>query len=89
VYSSTLSLTSASDEFGGQRHAPTALLPGKIRYPFYKRAGGPQDQSGRVRKVSPPPGFDPRTVQPVRIVVPLEGMDWIDLAQGVDRWRAL
>ena len=27
--------------------------------------GGPQGRSGRVRKISPPPGFDPRTVQPV------------------------
>jgi len=28
-YSSTLSLTSALDGVGGQRHAPAALLPGK------------------------------------------------------------
>jgi hypothetical protein len=28
-YSSTLSLTSALDEVGGQRHAPAALPPGK------------------------------------------------------------
>ena len=26
---------------------------------------GPQGRSGQVRKISPPPGFDPRTVQPV------------------------
>jgi hypothetical protein len=32
---------------------------------LYRRLGGPQDRSGRVRKISPPPGFDPRTVQPV------------------------
>ena len=50
---------------GGQRHAPAALLPGKIRYPLYRRMGGPQDRFGRARKISPPPGFDPRTVQPV------------------------
>jgi hypothetical protein len=31
-YSSTLSLTSASDEVGGQRHAPAALPPGKTRH---------------------------------------------------------
>ena len=37
----------------------------KIRYPSYRRLGGPQGRSGRVRKISPPPGFDPRTVQPV------------------------
>jgi hypothetical protein len=29
------------------------------------RLGGPQGRSGRVRKNSPPPGFDSRTVQPV------------------------
>jgi hypothetical protein len=50
---------------GVQRHAPTALPPGKTRYPLY-RLGGPQGQSGRMRKISPlPPGFDPWTVQPV------------------------
>jgi hypothetical protein len=27
--------------------------------------GGPQGRSGRVRKILPPPGFDPRTVQPL------------------------
>jgi hypothetical protein len=40
-------------EVGGQRHTLAALPPGKNRYP------------GRVRKISPPPGFDPRTVQHV------------------------
>ena len=49
----------------GQHHAPAALPPGKTRYPLYRRLGGPQGRSGRVRKVSPPPGFDLRTVQPV------------------------
>jgi hypothetical protein len=48
-----------------QHHAPAALPPGRTRYPLYRRLGGPQGQSGRVRKISPPPGFDPRTVQPV------------------------
>jgi hypothetical protein len=33
------------------------------RYPLYRRLGGPQGWSGRVRKISPPLGFDPRTVQ--------------------------
>ena len=49
---------------GGQRHAPAALPPGKTQYPLYRRLGGPQGRSGRVRKISPPQGFDPRTVQP-------------------------
>jgi hypothetical protein len=50
---------------GGQSHASAALPPGKTRYPFYGRLGGPQGRSGRVRKISPPPGFDPHIVQPV------------------------
>jgi hypothetical protein len=41
------------------------LPPGKTRYPLYRRLGGPQGRSGQVRKISPPPGFDPWTVQPV------------------------
>jgi hypothetical protein len=39
--------------------------PGKTRYPLYRRLSGSQGQSGRERKISPPPGFDPRTIQPV------------------------
>jgi hypothetical protein len=61
-YSSTLSLTSALDGEGGQRHTPAPLPPVKFRY---RRLCGPQDRSGRMRKTSPTPGFDPRTVQPV------------------------
>ena len=49
---------------GGQRHAPAALTPGRTQYPLYRRLGGPQGQSGQVRKILPPPGFDTRTVQP-------------------------
>jgi hypothetical protein len=64
MYSSTLSLTSL-DGAGGQRHAPAALPPGQTRYPLYMRLGGPQGRSGHVRKISPPPGFDPWTVKPV------------------------
>ena len=50
---------------GGQCHTLAALPPGKTRYPLYRRLGGPQDKSGRVQKISPTPGFDPRTVQPI------------------------
>ena len=49
---------------GGQRHALTAWPPGKTRYPLYRRLGRPQGRSGQA-KISPPMGFDPRTVQPV------------------------
>ena len=66
MYSSTLPSTSALDGgVGGQRHAPAALPAGKTRYPLYRRLGGPQGRSGRCGEISPPPGFDTRTVQPV------------------------
>ena len=35
------------------------------RYPLYRRCGRPQGHSGRVRKISPPPEFDPQTIRPV------------------------
>ena len=50
---------------GGQRHTAAALTPGETRYPLSWRLGGLHGRSGRVRKISPIPGFDPRTVQPV------------------------
>ena len=50
----------------GSAARPVRTLPlGKTRYPFYRRFGEPQGRSGQVRKFSPPPEFDPRTVQPV------------------------
>ena len=48
---------------GGKRHASAALPPGMTRYPLYRKLGRPQGRSGRVLKISPTPGFDPRTVQ--------------------------
>ena len=50
---------------GSASRTGRSLPPGRTRYPLYRRLGGPQGRSGRVRKISPPPGFDPRTVQPV------------------------
>jgi len=50
---------------GSASRAGRSLPPGKTRYPLYRGLGGPQGRSGKVRKISPPPGFDPRTVQPV------------------------
>jgi hypothetical protein len=64
-YSSTLSLTSALDAGGWSTPRPVALPPGNTRYPLYRRLSRPQNRSGRMRKTSPTPGFDPRTVQPV------------------------
>jgi hypothetical protein len=45
---------------------PGRFSPEKeTRYPLYRRLGGPQGRAGRLRKISPPPGFDLRKVQPV------------------------
>jgi hypothetical protein len=51
---------------GGQRHAPATLLPGK-RPGTHSKGGcvGPRAGLDGSGKISPPPGFDPRTVQPV------------------------
>jgi hypothetical protein len=53
------SLTSALDGVGGQRNASAALPPGKTHFALSRRLGGSQGQSGRVRKTSLSPGFDP------------------------------
>jgi hypothetical protein len=66
---------------GSQCHAPATLPPGKTRYPLYRRLGGPQSRSGRVRKISPQPGFDPRTVQPAAS----RYTDWAILAPTQDQ----
>jgi hypothetical protein len=52
---------------GGDGHAtPRPLYPRKeTQCPLYRRLGGPQGRCGRVRKISPPPGFDSPTVRPV------------------------
>jgi len=44
---------------------PFFLPPGKARYQLYRRLGKSQGRSGQMRKISPSPGFDPRTAQPV------------------------
>jgi hypothetical protein len=48
-----------------ERHDPAALPLGETRYSLYRRLGGPQSRSGRLRKISPPPGFEYRPVEPV------------------------
>ena len=71
-YSSTLTLTSALDLGGWIKSRPgPRKWPGTL--------GGYQGRSGRVRKISPPPGFDPRTVQPVAS----RYTDWAILAHSV------
>jgi hypothetical protein len=63
---------------GSQRHAPASLPPGKAQHPPNRRLGGPQGRSGHVRKISPPPRFDPRTDQPVVSCY----TDWVDWVTG-------
>jgi hypothetical protein len=61
-----LSLTSALYGGGWSMPRPGRFTPGnETRCLFYRRLGGPQGRSRRVRKVSSPPEFDPMTVQTV------------------------
>jgi hypothetical protein len=62
----TLSLTSALDTVGVQ-HNPTSAL---YTVPIYKRMGGPEGRSRRVRKISPLRRFDSRTLQLYRLTYP-------------------
>jgi hypothetical protein len=60
---SILSLTSALDCGGWSTPRPGRFTTVKeTRYLLYRSLGGTQNWSGRVRKISPSPGFDPRTV---------------------------
>jgi len=61
-----LFMTTALEGGEGSASLPGhSLPPGNTRYPLYGTLSGPQGRSGQVRKISPPPAFDPRTVQPV------------------------
>ena len=56
-------MTSALRWGGWSAPRPGRFIPGKDPVPIIQEAQG---RSERVRKISPPPpGFDPRTVQPV------------------------
>jgi len=51
--------------WGWVNATPRPFYPGKeTRYPLYRRLGGPQDRSGQVRKISPPPALLQLTIQP-------------------------
>ena len=60
MQSSTLPLTSALDEVDGQRHTQTALTR-ELPLSFVQEAGWVPGPVWRVRKISPPLRFDPRT----------------------------
>jgi hypothetical protein len=51
----------------GGRSTPCSgrFTPGKDPVPIVHEAGWGQGRSGRAWKISTPPGFDPRTIQPV------------------------
>ena len=64
--SCTLSLTSALDVGGWlMTRTGNCTLGTEILDPLYKRLGGPRSRSGQLRKLSPSPGFEPRTAQSV------------------------
>jgi hypothetical protein len=50
---------------GAQSHALAALIPGKSRYPLYRGCEFTKSGLEGCGKISPLPGFDPCTVQPV------------------------
>ena len=59
------SMTAALEVGEGSASRPgRSLLPGKTRYPFYRRLGGPQGRSGQAEKLVPT-DIRSRTVQPV------------------------
>ena len=65
-YNSTLSLTSALDGGGWLTPRPGRFTPSnETRYPLCGRLSGQQSGSGWVRKISPSPGFESRTVHSV------------------------
>ena len=62
MYSSTFPSTSAQDVCGWLTpRTGRFTAPGRTRYPLYRRLGWPQGHSRQVPKISPPPGFDPRS----------------------------
>ena len=75
----------------GQHHAPAAWPLGRHGTHCVGGWVGPRAGSWRVRKISPTPGFDPQTVQPIKNIY----TDWDILAlsgksipvTGLDRPR--
>lgn len=52
--------------YGGQRHAPAVLPQGIQPVPLVQAAWWVSGAAGWVRKIQPPPGIEPRSVQPTR-----------------------
>jgi len=53
------------EEVADQHEIMAAFPPEKTNYTWYRGLGGPGGASWTARKMSPPLGFYPRTVQPV------------------------
>jgi len=68
------SMTAALEggEWSAARSGRT-LPPGKTRYPFYRRLGGPQGRSGRAENLVPT-GIRTRTVKPVAQSLYIQGV---------------
>jgi hypothetical protein len=65
MYSSTISLTSALDGVGWLTPRAGRLTPGSDPVRLVHEPGSGPGRSGRLRKISNPPGFDPWTVHAV------------------------
>jgi hypothetical protein len=68
-------------EVGVQSHATAAFPRERDSVPIVQDAGWAPGPVWTVRKISPPPEFDPRTVQPVASLY----TDWAILAHLVGR----
>jgi hypothetical protein len=79
---------------GCLRPGPSRFTARKeILHPFYRRLGGPQEQSGRVRKKLHPWRFDPRTIQVlasryINLVLRLRIMEAKPPLHSMSSWHA-
>ena len=65
IYSSILPLNSALAGGWSRPHLRHFTSGNEAQNPLCRRPGGPHCRPGRVQKISHPPEFDPRNVQPV------------------------
>ena len=72
----------------GQRYAPAALPPGNTGYLLYRRIIRPQGRYGRLQKISPAPGFVPRTVLPVESRRPNPPVYTVNYKRTPRTWRS-
>ena len=85
IYSFTVSLTLPPRVGGWSTPCPWRFIPRNCtRCPLHKRLGGPRVWSAQVQKILAPPGFDPRTVQPVArpATIYLPTVLWVVLGDG-------